>query len=92
MLVCTVGVKTREEFFNVLVCTVGVETGEEFFNVLFCTVAWNGGGGETEGRLSASATTFCGPGICLTSVVNSEMYAICRTCLEDQSGDTRFMA
>ncbi|MFN9942917.1 MAG: hypothetical protein ACK56I_25965, partial [bacterium] len=60
--------------------------------MLSCTVAWNGGGGETEGRLSASATTFCGPGICLTSVVNSEMYAICLTCRDDQSGETRFMA
>ena len=69
--------------------------GALFFNVLFCTVAWVGGGGyggDADGRLSVSATTFFVPGTCLKSVVNSEMYAICRTCLEDQSGDTRFMA
>jgi hypothetical protein len=97
-----------EIFFNVLFCTVawngggvnesgsGITTdpdfGETFFNVLLCTVAWNGGGGEAEGRLSASATTFCGPGTCLKSVVNSEMYAIWRTCRADQSGETRFIA
>ena len=97
-----------ETFFNVLLCTVawngggvnesgfGITTdpdfGEIFFNVLVCTVAWIGGGGEAEGRLSASATTFCGPGTCLKSVVNSEMYAICRTCRADQSGETRFIA
>ncbi len=68
------------------------ELERDFFNVLFCTVAWKGGGGDTEGPLSASATTFCGPGICLTSVVNSDMYAICLTCREDHSGETRFMA
>ena len=97
-----------ETFFNVLLCTVawngggvnesgfGITTdpdfGEIFLNVLVCTVAWNGGGGEAEGWLSASATTFCGPGTCLKSVVNSEMYAICRTCRADQSGETRFIA
>ncbi len=54
--------------------------GGLFFNVLFCTVAWrgfgggvSGVGGEADGRLSASATTFCDPGTCLRSVVNSEM-------------------
>jgi hypothetical protein len=56
--------------------------GVLFFNVLFCTVAWvggggdcGGGGGDADGRLSVSATTFLVPGTCLKSVVNSEMYA-----------------
>jgi hypothetical protein len=62
--------------------------GELFFNVLLCTVAWvggggvgngGGGGGDADGRLSVSATTFFVPGTCLKSVVNSEMYANCRT-------------
>ncbi len=62
--------------------------GVLFFNVLFCTVAWVGGGGvgndgegggDADGRLSVSATTFFVPGTCLKSVVNSEMYANCRT-------------
>ena len=49
-------------------------------------------GGDVDGRLSASATTFRSPGVCPISVKNSDTYASCRTCLADQSGDTRLMA
>jgi hypothetical protein len=72
-------------FFNVLFCTVawrnfgggggvsgagGVDGGG---SVSGGGVRVSGGGGEVEGRLSASATTFFEPGTCLRSVVNSEM-------------------
>ncbi len=94
---------TGRVFFNVLFCTVlrhesGSGTGMvpgsvcEFFNVLVCTDALAGGGGIGDGRLRASATTFLGPGTCLKSVVNSEMYANWRTCLADQGAETRLMA
>ncbi len=65
-----------------------LDFGVLFFYVLFCTVAWaggggdgngGGGGGDADGRLSVSATTFLVPGTCLKSVVNSEIYANCRT-------------
>ncbi|MFN9910036.1 MAG: hypothetical protein ACK56F_28625 [bacterium] len=32
------------------------------------------------------------PGTCLKSVVNSDMYASCRTCLADQGAETRCIA
>jgi len=96
---------TGRVFFNVLFCTVlrhepGSGTGTvpgpvcKFFNVLVCTdaLAGGGGGGTGDGRLRASATTFLGPGTCLKSVVNSEMYASWRTCLADQGAETRLMA
>ena len=51
-----------------------------------------GGGGDNERRLNASATTFRRPGVWRISVENSDMYASCRTCLADQSGDTLLMA
>jgi hypothetical protein len=89
----------RESVFIVLFCTVlwhgfgsGIvlvlESACEFFNVLFCTDAATGGGGIADGRLSASAMTFLGPGTCRKSVVNSEMYANWRTCCADQGADT----
>jgi hypothetical protein len=40
----------------------------------------------------ASATTFSEPGVCLRSVVNSEMYARCRCWRADCGGVTRTMA
>ncbi len=84
VLFCTVawngvgGLKSGSEKF------LDPDFGVLFFNVLFCTVAWvggggdgnsGGGGGDADGRLSVSATTFLVPGTCLKSVVNSEMYA-----------------
>ncbi len=49
-------------------------------------------GGVVDGRLRVSATTFLSPGVWRMSVENSDTYASCRTCLADQSGDTRLMA
>ncbi len=44
------------------------------------------------GLESASATTISDPGVCLISVVNSEMYARWRCCRADCGGVTRTMA
>jgi hypothetical protein len=53
----------------------------------------NSSGGEgaaamAVGRLNASATQLCAPGVCLMSTENSAMYASCRCCLADHGRDT----
>ena len=60
-------------------------------------IEWTGkpeeGTSNCEGGLErASATTFSEPGVCLRSVVNSEMYARCRCWRADCGGVTRTMA
>jgi hypothetical protein len=84
-------------FFTVLVCTgsgliFNPDSGRLFFNVRFCTGADVGVGGSVGGLLSVSATTFFCPGMCRKSVVNSEMYASCRTCRADHGAETHRIA